>query len=97
MEAEISGKAGADKNEHSEARTGYRSGYEPRSLIRGWERCTCGPQVKDRRLYPFLHYRAQAQRALIHVIQEAFVKSFQRDAWKSWLRALVLKAYQRVA
>ena len=32
MEAEISGKAGADKNEHSEARTGYRSGYRPRRL-----------------------------------------------------------------
>lgn len=27
MEAEISNKAGADKNEHSETRTGYRSGY----------------------------------------------------------------------
>jgi transposase-like protein len=35
MEAEISSKADAGKNEHSEARTGYRSGYRARRGTKG--------------------------------------------------------------
>lgn len=76
MEAEVSSQLGAEKNEQSQDRSSYRSGYRPRQLD------TCMgtiylmvPKVRKGGYIPFfITERKRSELALIQVIQEAYVQ-----------------------
>ena len=76
MEAEISGQLGAAKNEHSEVREGYRSGYRPRRLdTRMGTMYLLVPKTRSGGYIPFfITERKRSEAALVEVIQEAFVQ-----------------------
>ena len=61
MEAEVSMKLSADKNERADGRSGYRSGYRPRRLdTRLGTDLSYGSQSPSGRLYSILRERLQA-------------------------------------
>lgn len=76
MEAEISTRIGAERYERSERREGYRNGYRERN----WETRVGDvrlriPKLRQGTYYPsFLEPRRPAERALIAVIQTAYIK-----------------------
>ena len=76
MEAEISGQLGAAKNEHSEVREGYRSGYRPRRLdTRMGTMYLLVPKARNGGYIPFfITERKRSEAALVEVVQEAFVQ-----------------------
>ncbi len=76
MEAEISGQLGAEKNERSEGRGGYRSGYRPRRLdTRMGTMYLLIPKARNGGYIPFfITERKRSEAALIEVVQEAFVQ-----------------------
>ena len=76
MDYEADGHCGAARNEHSEDRTNYRNGYRPRD----WE-TRAGtielriPKLRSGSYYPnFLDPRKSSEKALVAVIQEAYIK-----------------------
>jgi len=76
MEAEISQQLGARKNEHSEVREGYRSGYRPRRLdTRMGTMYLLVPKARNGGYIPFfITERKRSEAALVEVVQEAFVQ-----------------------
>jgi transposase-like protein len=76
MEAEVSSKLGAEKNEHSNERTGNRSGYRPRRYdTRMGTMYLLVPKVRSGGYIPFfVTERKRSEAALIQVVQEAFVQ-----------------------
>jgi putative transposase len=76
MEAEVSSKLGAEKNEHSDERTGSRSGYRPRRYdTRMGTMYLLVPKVRSGGYIPFfVTERRRSEAALIQVVQEAFVQ-----------------------
>ena len=76
MEAEVNGIVGAEKNEHSEKRTSYRSGYRARRLdTRMGTMYLMVPKLRQGGYIPFfVTERKRSEAALIQVVQEAFVQ-----------------------
>ncbi len=76
MELEVSEQLGAARHERTEGRKGYRNGYRARE----WDTRvgTVGlavPKVRDGSYYPsLLNPRKRAERALVAVVQEAYVQ-----------------------
>ena len=97
MEAEISNKAGADKNEHSETRTGYRSGYRPRRLdTRMGTMYLMVPKLRTGGYIPFfITERKRSENALIHVIQEAFVQGVSTRRMEKLAKSLGIESISK--
>ncbi len=76
MELEVSEQLGATKHERTEGRKGYRNGYRTRE----WDTRVgtvelAVPKVRDGSYYPsLLEPRKRAERALVAVVQEAYVQ-----------------------
>jgi putative transposase len=75
MEAEVSGKIGAELGERSLQRTTHRNGYRPRE----WDTRVGSielaiPKLRQGSYFPsFLEPRRRAEQALVAVVQEAYV------------------------
>lgn len=76
VEAEVSSKLGAEKNEHSNDRTSSRSGYRPRRYdTRMGTIYLLIPKIRNGGYIPFfVTERKRSEAALIQVEQEAFVQ-----------------------
>ena len=76
MEAEVSSKLGAEKNEHCNDRTNCRSGYRPRRYdTRMGTMYLLIPKVRNGGYIPFfVTERKRSEAALIQVVQEAFLQ-----------------------
>lgn len=76
MEAEVSSKLGAEKNEHCNDRISSRSGYRPRRYdTRMGTMYLLIPKVRNGGYIPFfVTERKRSEAALIQVVQEAFVQ-----------------------
>ena len=76
MELEVSEQLGAGKHERTESRKGYRNGYRGR----GWDTRVgtvelSVPKVRDGSYFPsLLEPRERAERALVAVVQEAYIQ-----------------------
>ncbi len=76
MEAEVEQHLGAGRHERTEGRTGHRNGYRER----GWDTRVgtvelSVPRVRDGGYFPtLLEPRKRAERALVAVVQEAYVR-----------------------
>ena len=81
MEAEVSMKLSADKNERADGRSGYRSGYRPRRLdTRLGTIYLMVPKVRQGGYIPFfVNAYKRSEAALIQVVQEAYVKVYQLE------------------
>ena len=97
MEAEISNKAGADKNEHYEARTDSRSGYRPRRLdTRMGTMYLMVPKLRTGGYVPFfITERKRSENALIHVIQEAFVQGVSTRRMEKLAKSLGIESISK--
>ena len=75
MEAEVSAQVGATRGEQSEERTTYRNGYRPRPwATRAGEIELAIPRLRQGSYFPsFLEPRKRSERALVAVVQEAYV------------------------
>ncbi len=75
LELEVTQHLGAERHERTPTRTGQRNGYRPRQ----WDTRVgtvelAVPRVRDGSFYPsFLDPRKRAERALVAVVQEAYV------------------------
>lgn len=76
MEAEVSTQLGAEKNEQSQERKSYRSGYRPRRLdTRMGTMYLLVPKVRNGGYIPFfITERKRSEAALIQVIQETYIQ-----------------------
>ena len=76
MELEVSEQLGAGRHERTEGRKGYRNGYRPRE----WDTRVgtielAVPKIRDGSYFPsLLEPRRRAERALVAVVQEAYVQ-----------------------
>jgi transposase-like protein len=76
LESEVSQHVGAGRHERTPERTGQRNGYRERS----WDTRVgtlelAVPRVRDGTFYPaLLEPRRRAERALVAVVQEAYIK-----------------------
>ncbi len=76
MELEVSEQLGAGRHERTDSRTGYRNGYRNRD----WDTRVgtvelAVPKVRDGSYFPsLLEPRKRAERALVAVVQEAYVQ-----------------------
>src|SRR3990172_13372960 len=76
MELEVTGHVGAERHERTPARTGQRNGYRERE----WDTRVGTidlqvPRVRDGSFFPtLLDPRKRAERALVAVVQEAYVQ-----------------------
>ena len=97
MEAEISRKAGAEKNEHSKLRTGYRSGYRPRRLdTRMGTMHLMVPKLRTGGYIPFfVTERKRSEQALVEVIQEAFVQGVSTRRMEKLAKSLGVEGISR--
>jgi len=92
MEAEVSEQIGAERYEHSDDRLGHRNGYRERS----WETRVGDipvwiPKLRRGSYFPsFLEPRRRAERALIAVIQSAYVKGVSTRKVDDLVQALGL-------
>lgn len=76
MELEVEAKTNASKHERSEKRTAYRNGVRARSLATGVGEVTLQiPKVRSGESYypSFLEPRRMVDKALVNVIQEAYI------------------------
>lgn len=73
MEAEVSSRLGAGKNEQNQCRVGYRSGYRVRRMdTRLGTMYLMVPKVRNGGYVPFfVTERKRSEAALIQVVQEA--------------------------
>ncbi|MHC4932453.1 MAG: IS256 family transposase [Planctomycetota bacterium] len=90
MEEEVARRAGAERYERSEERSTYRNGYRPRL----WE-TRVGPvmleipRLREGSYLPsFLEPRRRAERALVSVVQEAYVSGVSTRSVDDLVRAL---------
>ena len=90
MELEVSQHVGAEKHQRTPERTGYRNGYRERpweTRVGTLERRV--PRVRDGRFCPsLLEPRQRAERALVAVVQEAYVQGVSTRRVDDVVRAL---------
>ena len=89
MEAEVSALVGAERYQRSSDRTTHRNGYRERA----WETRVGDvtlqiPKLRNGSYFPsFLEPRRRAERALVSVVQEAFVSGISTPARSASVRA----------
>ena len=92
MEAEVSGHLGAEKHERTPLRQGQRNGYRERT----WDTRVGTielqvPRVRDGSFFPsLLEPRKRAERALLAVVQEAYVQGVSTRRVDELVQALGL-------
>jgi transposase-like protein len=90
MEAEVAAHLGAERYERTSARTGQRNGYRTRD----WDTRVGSiplrvPRVRDGSSFPtLLAPRTRAERALVAVIQEAYIQGVSRRRVDALVQAL---------
>src|ERR671931_2061642 len=83
MELEVTQQLGAERHERTADRSGYRNGYRERT----WDTRVgtielAVPRVRDGSYLPsLLEPRRRAERALLAVVQEAYVLGSAPDGW----------------
>ena len=90
MELEVTQHVGAGRHERTAERTGQRNGYRDRT----WDTRVGTidlrvPRVRDGSFYPSLHDpRKRAERALVAVVQEAYVQGISKRRVEELVKAL---------
>jgi putative transposase len=94
IEADVEGLIGAGRHERTGERLNYRNGYRDRSLdTRLGSLSLRIPKLRQGSYFPpFLEPRKTAEKALVMVIQEAWIGASQPDASTSWFRRWVSTA-----
>jgi len=97
MEAEVSGKIGADKHEQSQERTSHRCGFRPRRLdTRVGTMYLMVPKVRNGGYIPFfVTERKRSEAALIQVIQEAYVQGVSTRKIEKLAKSLGIEGISR--
>lgn len=97
MEAEVSTKLGANKNEHSEERISSRCGYRPRRLdTRMGTMYLMVPKVRKGGYIPFfVTERKRSEAALIQVVQEAYVNGVSTGKMAKLAKSLGIEGISR--
>lgn len=90
MEAEVSAQVNAARNEHSDVRQTYRSGYRPRRFdTRMGTVYLMVPKVRQGGYVPFfVTERKRSEAALIQVIQEAYIQGVTTRKMKKVAQSL---------
>jgi len=97
MELEVSQHLGAERHERSLERTGYRNGYRERP----WDTRVGSielqvPRVRDGTFFPsLLEPRRRAERALVAVVQEAYVKGISTRRVDDLVQALGMRGISK--
>ncbi len=93
MELEVSQHLGAEKHERTEERRGYRNGYRERAWdTRVGTLQVKVPRVRDGSYFPrLLEPRKRAERALVAVVQEAYVQGVSTRRVDQVVQALGLE------
>src|SRR5438445_13378106 len=90
MELEVAEQLGAERHERTTERTGYRNGYRERP----WDTRVGTielqvPRVRDGSFFPtLLEPRRRAERALLAVVQEAYIQGVSTRRVAALVRAL---------
>lgn len=92
MELEVARHVGADRYERTAERTGQRNGYRERTWdTRVGSLALRVPRVRDGSFYPsLLEPRKRAERALVAVVQEAYVQGISTRRVDELVQALGL-------
>jgi transposase-like protein len=97
MELEVAQQLGAERHERTAERTGYRNGYRERQ----WDTRVGTlelqvPRVRDGRFFPaLLEPRKRAERALVAVVQEAYVQGVSTRRVDDLVQALGLQGLSK--
>lgn len=97
MEAEVSSRVGGERYERTEERTGYRNGYRTRT----WDTRVgtlelAIPKVQPGSYFPsLLEPRRRGERALVAVVQEAYVHGVSTRKVDELMRALGLEGISK--
>ncbi len=97
MELGVSQHGGAEKHQRTPERTGYRNGYRDRP----WETrvgtiALRVPRVRDGSFFPsLLEPRRRAERALVAVVQEAYVQGVSTRRVDDLVRALGMEGISK--
>ena len=88
MEADVDGLIGAGRYERSGERSTYRNGYRERSLDTRLGSLNLKiPKLRTGSYFPgFLEPRKTVEKALVAVIQEAWIAGCRLGAWTTWCR-----------
>lgn len=94
MEAEVSAQVNAVRNEHSDVRQTYRSGYRPRRFdTRMGTVYLMVPKVRQGGYVPFfVTERKRSEAALIQVIQEAYIQGVTTRKMKKVAQSLGIES-----
>ena len=97
MEAEVSGKIGADKHEQTPERTSHRCGFRARRLdTRLGTMYLMIPKVRNGGYIPFfVTERKRSEAALVQVVQEAFVQGVSTRKMEKLARSLGIEGISR--
>ncbi len=97
MELEVTQHLGAERHERTAERTGQRNGYRPRDLdTRVGTLALQVPRVRDGSYYPsLLDPRKRAERALVGVVQEAYVHGVSTRRVDDLVRALGMEGISK--
>ena len=88
MEADVEGLVGAGRHERSPERLNYRNGHRERALdTRLGTLQLRVPKLRQGSYFPpFLEPRKTSEKALVAVIQEAWIGGVSPDASRTWSR-----------
>ncbi len=97
MEAEVSGRIGADKHEQSQERTSHRCGFRARRLdTRLGTMYLMIPKVRNGGYIPFfVTERKRSEAALVQVVQEAFVQGVSTRKMEKLAKSLGIEGISR--
>ena len=97
MEAEVSGKLGAEKHEQSQERTSHRCGFRTRRLdTRLGTMYLLVPKVRNGGYIPFfVTERKRSEAALVQVVQEAFVQGVSTRKMERLAKSLGMEGISR--
>lgn len=97
MEAEVSGKIGADKHEQTPERTSHRCGFRARRLdTRLGTMYLMIPKVRNGGYIPFfVTERKRSEAALVQVVQEAFVQGVSTRKMEKLAKSLGIEGISR--
>ena len=97
MELELAEHVGAERHEHTPERSGYRNGYRERA----WDTRVGSiglrvPRVRDGSFFPsLLEPRRRAERALVAVVQEAYVQGVSTRRVDDLVQALGMQGISK--
>ena len=99
MELEVAEQVGAERHERTVARSGYRNGYRERP----WDTRVgtielLVPRVRDGSFFPsLLEPRRRAERALVSVVQEAYIQGISTRRVDDLVQALGMQGISKSA